>query len=42
MQRLRTILLQELAVLQPRYPSPLFYAHPPFSGLDWDAFALLI
>jgi hypothetical protein len=42
MRRLRTVLLQDLAVLQPRYPSLPFYAHLPFCGPDWDAFALLV
>jgi hypothetical protein len=42
MRRLRIVLLQDLAVLQPRYPSLPFYAHAPFTGPDWDAFALLV
>jgi hypothetical protein len=31
--------LQDLAVLQPRYPALPFFAHAPFYGPDWDAFA---
>jgi hypothetical protein len=42
MRRLRTVLLQDLAVLQPRYPSLPFYSYAPFRGPDWDAFALLV
>jgi hypothetical protein len=42
MRRLRTVLLQDLAVLQPRYPSLPFYSYAPFTGPDWDAFALLV
>jgi hypothetical protein len=42
MRRLRTVLLQDLAVLQPRYPSLPFYSYTPFRGPDWDAFALLV
>jgi hypothetical protein len=42
MRRLRTVLLQDLAVLQPRYPSLPFFAHAPFYGPDWDAFARLV
>jgi hypothetical protein len=42
MRRLRTVLLQDLAVLQPRYPSLPFYAYMPFTGPDWDAFAMLV
>ena len=34
LRRLRAILLQDLAVLQPRYPSLPFFAYPPFSGPD--------
>jgi Centromere DNA-binding protein complex CBF3 subunit, domain 2/Transcriptional activator of glycolytic enzymes len=39
LRRLRAVLLQDLAVLQPRYPSLPFFAHAPFRGPDWDAFA---
>jgi hypothetical protein len=42
MRRLRVVLLQDLAVLQPRYPSLPFFAHAPFYGLEWDEFALAI
>lgn len=42
MRRLRTVLLQDLAVLQPHYPSLPFYSYAPFTGPDWDAFALLV
>jgi hypothetical protein len=42
MQRLRLVLLQDLAVLQPRFPSLPFFAHPPFYGPDWDQFALAV
>lgn len=42
MRRLRTILLQDLAVLQPRYPSLPFYSYAPFTGPEWAAFALLV
>jgi hypothetical protein len=40
MRRLRTVLLQDLAVLQPHYPSLPFFAHAPFYGPAWDEFAL--
>lgn len=42
MRRLRTVLLQDLAVLQPRFPSLPFFAYPPFSGPDWDEFVLTV
>ena len=42
MRRLRTVLLQDLAVLQPRYPSLPFYSYAPFIGPEWEAFALLV
>lgn len=42
MRRLRAILLQDLAVLQPRFPSLPFFAYPPFSGPDWDDFVLAV
>ena len=32
MRRLRLVLLQDLAVLQPRYPSLPFFSHAPFYG----------
>ena len=42
LRRLCTVLLQDLAVLQPHYPSLPFYAHTPFLGPEWDTFALLV
>ena len=42
LQHLRTVLLQDLAVLQPRYPSLPFYAYPPFQGPEWAAFAATV
>lgn len=39
LRRLRAVLLQDLAVLQPRYPALPFFAHAPFYGPDWEAFA---
>ena len=42
MRRLRIVLLQDLAVLQPRYPSLPFYAYAPFIGSEWEAFAMLV
>jgi hypothetical protein len=42
LRRLRTVLLQDLAVLQPRYPSLPFFQHMPFYGPDWDEFALRV
>ena len=42
MRRLRVVLLQDLAVLQPRYPSLPFFAHAPFYGPEWDEFALAV
>jgi hypothetical protein len=42
LRRLRTVLLQDLAVLQPRYPSLPFFAHRPFYGPDWDEYALTV
>jgi hypothetical protein len=41
-RRLRTVLLQDLAVLQPRFPSLPFFAYPPSSGPDWGEFALAV
>jgi hypothetical protein len=41
-RRLRVVLLQDLAVLQPRYPGLPFFAHAPFYGPDWDEYALLV
>ena len=42
MRRLCIVLLQDLAVLQPRYPSLPFYTHTPFIGPEWEAFAMLV
>jgi hypothetical protein len=42
MRRLRIVLLQDLAVLQPRYPALPFFSHPPFYGPAWDEFALAV
>jgi hypothetical protein len=42
MRRLRVVLLQDLAILQPRYPSLPFFAHAPFYGPEWDEFALAV
>ena len=42
MRRLRLVLLQDLAVLQPRYPSLPFFSHAPFYGPAWDDFALAL
>lgn len=39
MRRLRIVLLQDLAVLQPRFPSLPFFDHTPFCGPQWDEFA---
>ncbi|KAJ0127079.1 Uncharacterized protein HZ326_29818 [Fusarium oxysporum f. sp. albedinis] len=42
MRRLRIVLLQDLAVLQPRYPSLPFFAYAPFNGPKWDEFAVAV
>jgi hypothetical protein len=42
LRKLRVVLLQDLAVLQPRYPTLPFFAHAPFYGPEWDDFALLV
>ncbi|TVY62593.1 High-osmolarity-induced transcription protein 1 [Fusarium oxysporum f. sp. cubense] len=42
MRRLRVVLLQDLAVLQPRYPSLPFFAYAPFNGPEWDEFAVAV
>ncbi|RKK58144.1 hypothetical protein BFJ69_g17421, partial [Fusarium oxysporum] len=42
MRRLRIVLLQDLAVLQPRYPSLPFFAYAPFNGSEWDEFAVAV
>jgi Centromere DNA-binding protein complex CBF3 subunit, domain 2/Transcriptional activator of glycolytic enzymes len=42
MRRLRLVLLQDLAVLQPRYPALPFFAYAPFCGPEWDGFAVAV
>jgi hypothetical protein len=42
LRHLRIVLLQDLAVLQPRYPALPFFAHAPFYGPEWDDFASLV
>ncbi|KAJ9413543.1 transcriptional activator of glycolytic enzymes-domain-containing protein [Fusarium oxysporum] len=42
MRRLRIVLLQDLAVLQPHYPSLPFFAYAPFNGPEWDEFAVAV
>lgn len=42
LRRLRVVLLQDLAMLQPQYPSLSFYSYAPFYGPEWDAFALVV
>jgi hypothetical protein len=42
LRRLRLVLLQDLAVLQPRYPTLPFFAHAPFYGPEWDEFATAV
>ncbi|KAM4064464.1 centromere DNA-binding protein complex CBF3 subunit [Hirsutella rhossiliensis] len=42
MRRLRIVLLQDLAVLQLRYPSLAFFAYAPFGGPEWDEFAVAV
>ena len=39
MRRLRIVLLQDLAVLQPRFPSLPFFIYAPFHGQEWEGFA---
>lgn len=39
MRRLRVVLLQDLAALQPQFPTLPFFSHAPFRGPDWAAFA---
>ena len=39
MKRLRIVLLQDLAVLQPQFPSLPFFSYPPFYGEEWETFA---
>ena len=42
MRRLRLVLLQDLAVLQPRYPALPFFAYAPFCGPEWDEFTAAV
>jgi hypothetical protein len=42
MQRLHLVLLQDLAILQPRYPALPFFAYAPFYGPEWDGFAAMV
>jgi len=42
LRHLRVVLLQDLAVLQPRYPGLPFFAHAPFSMPEWKDYALLV
>jgi hypothetical protein len=42
LRRLRVVLLQDLAVLQPRYPGLPFFAHAPFYGPAWEGYALAV
>lgn len=42
MRHLRVVLLQDLAVLQPRYPNLPFFAYAPFHGPEWDEYALRV
>jgi hypothetical protein len=39
MAYLRVVLLQDLAVLEPRFPSLPFFQYPPFYGPEWDQYA---
>lgn len=39
MRRLRIVLLQDLAVLQPQFPSLPFFSYAPFHGNEWEGFA---
>ena len=41
-RRLRLVLLQDLAVLQPRYPALPFFAYALFCGPEWDEFAAAV
>lgn len=42
LKHLRTVLLQDLVILQPRFPSLLFFNYSLFRGQDWDEFALAV
>jgi hypothetical protein len=39
LRHLRIVLLQDLAVLQPRFPSLPFFSYAPFKGHEWEEFA---
>lgn len=39
LRRLRVVLLQDLAALQPQFPTLPFFSYAPFCGSDWAAFA---
>ncbi|KAM7186580.1 Transcriptional activator of glycolytic enzymes domain containing protein [Rhypophila sp. PSN 637] len=39
LRRLRVVLLQDLAALQPQFPTLPFFSYAPFRGPDWAAFA---
>lgn len=41
-RHLRVVLLQDLALLQARYPGLPFYNYPPFYGPAWDEYALRV
>jgi hypothetical protein len=42
LRHLRLVLLQDLAILQPRFPSLPFFSHPPFYGPLWDRYAVAV
>lgn len=42
LKHLRAVLLQDLAVLQARFPSLPHFAHPLFQSSDWTSFALAV
>ena len=42
LRHLRVVLLQDLAVLQPRYPGLPFFAYAPFLTPEWKDYALLV
>jgi len=39
LRRLRVVLLQDLAALQPQFPTLPFFSYAPFHGPDWAVFA---
>jgi len=39
MKRLRIVLLQDLAVLQPQFPFLPFFFYPSFYSEEWETFA---